>query len=216
MPGTHRSCLTCRFARNSSLASHSSLCLAFAAQSIPAFLLSRLSHNRLIVLLPFVLHPQALLAFALDPRAMLSFSFGLRFHVYPAHRLRARLTFFRSLGWPSLCQPISVAWLSAWLFSLYQTTFFPVVIYCRSVDIFSTVIAEHLSVEEIADIKEMFENMDINKKGQINFDELKYGLHKLGHQVADSDVKALLEADSASVVTPDVIVKSPGDVVYGK
>ncbi|KAG6512601.1 calcium-dependent protein kinase 20-like [Zingiber officinale] len=56
------------------------------------------------------------------------------------------------------------------------------------------VIAEHLSVEEIADIKEMFENMDINKKGQINFDELKYGLRKLGHQVADSDVKALLEA----------------------
>ncbi|KAG6469978.1 hypothetical protein ZIOFF_070917 [Zingiber officinale] len=58
------------------------------------------------------------------------------------------------------------------------------------------VIAEHLSVEEIADIKEMFENMDINKKGQINFDELKYGLHKLRHQVADSDVKALLEAVS--------------------
>ncbi|KAG6475790.1 hypothetical protein ZIOFF_065019 [Zingiber officinale] len=56
------------------------------------------------------------------------------------------------------------------------------------------VIAEHLSVEEIADIKEMFENMDINKKGQINFDELKYGLCKLRHQVADSDVKALLEA----------------------
>ncbi|KAG6488573.1 hypothetical protein ZIOFF_049820 [Zingiber officinale] len=58
------------------------------------------------------------------------------------------------------------------------------------------VIAEHLSVEEIADIKEMFENMDINKKGQINFDELKYGLRKLGHQVADSDAKALLEAVS--------------------
>ncbi|KAG6538751.1 hypothetical protein ZIOFF_003879 [Zingiber officinale] len=58
------------------------------------------------------------------------------------------------------------------------------------------VIAEHLSVEEIADIKEMFENMNINKKGQINFDELKYGLRKLGHQVADSDVKALLEAVS--------------------
>lgn len=58
-------------------------------------------------------------------------------------------------------------------------------------------IAEHLSVEEIADIKEMFENMDINKKGQINFDELKYGLRKLGHQVADSDVKALLEAVSS-------------------
>ncbi|KAG6521047.1 hypothetical protein ZIOFF_018113 [Zingiber officinale] len=58
------------------------------------------------------------------------------------------------------------------------------------------VIAEHLSVEEIADIKEMFENMDINKKGQINFDELKYGLRKLGHQVANSDVIALLEAVS--------------------
>ncbi|KAG6506715.1 hypothetical protein ZIOFF_032042 [Zingiber officinale] len=59
------------------------------------------------------------------------------------------------------------------------------------------VIAEHLSVEEVADIKEMFENLDINKKGQINFDELKYGLLKLGRQVADSDVKAIMEVADA-------------------
>ncbi|XP_010923438.1 calcium-dependent protein kinase 20 isoform X2 [Elaeis guineensis] len=56
------------------------------------------------------------------------------------------------------------------------------------------VVAEHLSVEEVADIKDMFQKMDINNNGKITFEELKYGLHKLGHQVPDSDVKILMEA----------------------
>ncbi|XP_008786134.1 calcium-dependent protein kinase 20-like [Phoenix dactylifera] len=56
------------------------------------------------------------------------------------------------------------------------------------------VVAEHLSVEEVADIKEMFQKMDINNNGRVTFEELKYGLHKLGHQVPDSDVQILMEA----------------------
>ncbi|XP_062165948.1 calcium-dependent protein kinase 7-like [Alnus glutinosa] len=56
------------------------------------------------------------------------------------------------------------------------------------------VIAEHLSVEEVASIKEGFKLMDINNKGKIDKDELKMGLHKLGHQVPDSDVQILMEA----------------------
>ncbi|KAL5831929.1 hypothetical protein ACOSQ4_017283 [Xanthoceras sorbifolium] len=35
------------------------------------------------------------------------------------------------------------------------------------------VIAEHLSVEEVAGIKEAFEDMDIGKRGKINIDELR-------------------------------------------
>lgn len=57
--------------------------------------------------------------------------------------------------------------------------------------------AEHLSVEEVADIKDMFQKMDINNSGKITFEELKLGLHKLGHQVPDSDAKILMEAVSS-------------------
>ncbi|KAG0477430.1 hypothetical protein HPP92_014271 [Vanilla planifolia] len=56
------------------------------------------------------------------------------------------------------------------------------------------VVAEHLSVEEVADIKEMFDKMDINKNGRITLEELKFGLHKLGHQIPDADVRILMDA----------------------
>ncbi|KAG6520436.1 hypothetical protein ZIOFF_017492 [Zingiber officinale] len=56
------------------------------------------------------------------------------------------------------------------------------------------IVAEYLSVEEVADIKEMFEKLDINQNGKITFEELKLGLHKLGHQISDSDVQILMEA----------------------
>lgn len=57
-------------------------------------------------------------------------------------------------------------------------------------------IAEHLTVEEAAGLKEGFQRMDINNRGKINIDELRVGLHKLGHQVPDSDVQILMEAVS--------------------
>ncbi|TKY53337.1 Calcium-dependent protein kinase 8 [Spatholobus suberectus] len=56
------------------------------------------------------------------------------------------------------------------------------------------VIAEHLSVEEVAGIKEGFQVMDTGNKGKINVDELREGLRKLGHQIPDGDVQILMEA----------------------
>ncbi|KAI7740206.1 hypothetical protein M8C21_031120 [Ambrosia artemisiifolia] len=56
------------------------------------------------------------------------------------------------------------------------------------------VIAEHLSAEEVAGIKEGFDSMDTNKRGKINIAELKAGLQRLGHQIADADLQILMEA----------------------
>ncbi|KAM7500190.1 hypothetical protein LguiA_024604 [Lonicera macranthoides] len=56
------------------------------------------------------------------------------------------------------------------------------------------VIAEHLSAEEVAGIKEGFQLMDINNKGKINIDELRAGLSKLGHQIPDADLQILMDA----------------------
>ncbi|KAI4348703.1 hypothetical protein L6164_009394 [Bauhinia variegata] len=56
------------------------------------------------------------------------------------------------------------------------------------------VIAEHLSVEEAAGIKEVFQMMDTGNKGKINIDELRVGLHKLAQQVTDDDLQSLMEA----------------------
>ncbi|VFQ71332.1 unnamed protein product [Cuscuta campestris] len=57
-----------------------------------------------------------------------------------------------------------------------------------------TVIAEFLSVEEAAGIKEAFEMMDTGKKGKISIDELRIGLQRLGHQIPEPDLHILLEA----------------------
>ncbi|WOH06493.1 hypothetical protein DCAR_0625921 [Daucus carota subsp. sativus] len=56
------------------------------------------------------------------------------------------------------------------------------------------VIAEHLSAEEVAGIKEGFKVMDINNKGKINMDELRAGLHKIGQQITDADLQILMDA----------------------
>ncbi|KAG5565169.1 hypothetical protein RHGRI_001160 [Rhododendron griersonianum] len=56
------------------------------------------------------------------------------------------------------------------------------------------VIAEHLSVEEVATIKEVFEIMDTNKRGKINLEELRVGVQKVGHQIPDADLQILMEA----------------------
>lgn len=57
-------------------------------------------------------------------------------------------------------------------------------------------IAEHLSVEEAADIKNMFDGMDVNKNGKLTFEEFKAGLRKLGNQMPDSDLQILMDAVS--------------------
>ncbi|RWV95047.1 hypothetical protein GW17_00042364, partial [Ensete ventricosum] len=61
---------------------------------------------------------------------------------------------------------------------------------------FLQVVAEHLSVEEVADIKDMFEKIDVNSKGQITLEELKHGLHKLEYPISDADLKILMDAVS--------------------
>ncbi|CAI9782796.1 unnamed protein product [Fraxinus pennsylvanica] len=56
------------------------------------------------------------------------------------------------------------------------------------------VMAEHLSVEEVAGIKEGFQMMDTGNKGKIDINELRTGLYKLGHQIPDADLQVLMEA----------------------
>lgn len=63
------------------------------------------------------------------------------------------------------------------------------------------VIAEHLSVEEVAGIKDAFEMMDTGKKGQINLEQLRVGLQKLGQQIPDTDLQILMEAVSLSLIS---------------
>ncbi|XP_055807373.1 calcium-dependent protein kinase 32-like [Solanum dulcamara] len=55
------------------------------------------------------------------------------------------------------------------------------------------VIAEHLTVDEVAGIKEGFQLMDIGNKGKIDINELRVGLLKLGHQIPESDVQILMD-----------------------
>ncbi|CAI9779470.1 unnamed protein product [Fraxinus pennsylvanica] len=61
------------------------------------------------------------------------------------------------------------------------------------------VIAEHLSAEEVAGIKEGFQLMDTGNKGKIDLNELRAGLHKLGHQIPDADIQVLMEVVSTLV-----------------
>ncbi|KAL1549965.1 Calcium-dependent protein kinase 14 [Salvia divinorum] len=56
------------------------------------------------------------------------------------------------------------------------------------------VIAQHLSVEEVAGIKDGFQMMDTSKRGKIDMDELRAGLHKLGHHIPETDIQFLMEA----------------------
>lgn len=60
------------------------------------------------------------------------------------------------------------------------------------------VVADHLSMEEVAEIKELFEMMDVNNNGKITLEELKHGLQKVGYQLPDADVKILMDAASIS------------------
>lgn len=56
------------------------------------------------------------------------------------------------------------------------------------------VIAERLSEEEIAGLKEMFKMIDADNSGSITFDELKTGLRRLGSSLMDTEIQTLMEA----------------------
>jgi calcium-dependent protein kinase len=58
------------------------------------------------------------------------------------------------------------------------------------------VIAENLSEEEIAGLKEMFKMMDTDNSGQINYEELKAGLERVGANMKESEISQLMQAVS--------------------
>ena len=58
------------------------------------------------------------------------------------------------------------------------------------------VIAENLSEEEIAGLKEMFKNIDKDDSGTITLEELKNGLAKHGTKLSDGEIQQLMEAVS--------------------
>ncbi|XP_010908659.1 calcium-dependent protein kinase 17 isoform X1 [Elaeis guineensis] len=56
------------------------------------------------------------------------------------------------------------------------------------------VIAESMSEEEIAGLKEMFKMIDTDNSGQITYEELKAGLQRVGANLKESEILALMEA----------------------
>ncbi|GFS41491.1 calcium dependent protein kinase 1 [Actinidia rufa] len=56
------------------------------------------------------------------------------------------------------------------------------------------VIAENLSEEEIAGLKQMFMMIDADNSGQITFEELKAGLKRVGANLKDSEIYNLMQA----------------------
>lgn len=60
------------------------------------------------------------------------------------------------------------------------------------------IVADNLPDEQIDPIKETFYMMDTDQNGDLSFEELKNGLHKCGQQMADPDVRMLMDAVSYS------------------
>lgn len=58
------------------------------------------------------------------------------------------------------------------------------------------VIAERLSEEEIAGLKEMFKMIDTDNSGQITFEELKNGLKRFGANLEESEIHYLMQSVS--------------------
>ncbi|KAM0944140.1 putative protein kinase CAMK-CDPK family [Dioscorea sansibarensis] len=56
------------------------------------------------------------------------------------------------------------------------------------------IIAENLSEEEIAGLKEMFKMIDADNSGQITFEELKAGMERVGANLKESEIYALMQA----------------------
>lgn len=70
------------------------------------------------------------------------------------------------------------------------TNGFLISLYCLQV------IAENLSEEEIAGLKEMFKMIDTDNSGQISFEELKDGLKRFGATLNESEIYDLMQAVS--------------------
>ncbi|KAF0907952.1 hypothetical protein E2562_022338 [Oryza meyeriana var. granulata] len=69
------------------------------------------------------------------------------------------------------------------------------------------VIAENLSEDEIAGLREMFKMLDTDNSGQITLEELKTGLQRVGANLKDSEITALMEAAD---------IDNSGSIDYGE
>lgn len=69
------------------------------------------------------------------------------------------------------------------------------------------VIAESLSEEEIAGLREMFKMIDADNSGQITFEELKAGLKRVGANLKESEIYDLMQAAD---------VDNSGTIDYGE
>ncbi|ONM27914.1 Calcium-dependent protein kinase 20 [Zea mays] len=69
------------------------------------------------------------------------------------------------------------------------------------------VIAENLSEDEIAGLKEMFKMLDTDNSGQITLEELKIGLKRVGANLKDSEITTLMEAAD---------IDNSGSIDYGE
>ncbi|WJX17803.1 Calcium-dependent protein kinase 25 [Trifolium repens] len=69
------------------------------------------------------------------------------------------------------------------------------------------VIAENLSEDEIAGLREMFKMIDTDNSGQITFEELKIGLKKFGANLNESEIYDLMQAAD---------VDNSGTIDYGE
>ncbi|CAB4263692.1 unnamed protein product [Prunus armeniaca] len=56
------------------------------------------------------------------------------------------------------------------------------------------VVADNLPDDQIDGIRQLFNMMDIDNNGNLNFEELRDGLVKIGHHVTDPDVQMLIDA----------------------
>ncbi|GMY32416.1 calcium-dependent protein kinase 24 [Fagus crenata] len=56
------------------------------------------------------------------------------------------------------------------------------------------VVADNLPAEQTYRIKQMFDMMDTDQNGNLSFEELKEGLHMIGHSVPDPEVQMLMDA----------------------
>ncbi|CAK9183396.1 unnamed protein product [Ilex paraguariensis] len=55
------------------------------------------------------------------------------------------------------------------------------------------VIAEHLCLEEVEVIRDMFALMDTDSDGKVTYEELKSGLQRVGSQLAEPEIKLLMD-----------------------
>ena len=65
--------------------------------------------------------------------------------------------------------------------------------------LFFQVIAESLSEEEIGGLRELFKMIDADNSGTITFDELKDGLKRVGSELTEHEIQALMDAVGASL-----------------